>query len=352
MKTNVLLCSISMLFVLVIFPLSGKSQKWIADTITISFPGNITCDFDVENAIDHRKVDDNFISVYEQKKWLVFPVDQIVKTQLPLTYNLRNAFSNDTVVGGGYVIDIHEFYIKNLTSSGKRNLTLFSTLELSKKYLTDTTLIGTLYYEQAFRQKKKDSITLGYKSLLEQWSEKFVNDIIAIELEQDLKFENSLYHFRRNKPAVKKNLYTEVDFFAGINFWGIDGSIWFSKTEGNRIFNRSAGIMRYVNHPTFQAIAFGKNLRLWNYRINEKWLFTHKMAFMMGFNNWKDMATADHKMEEILYFNLSFTQRINYNPFDDKGLVFGIGLIEDAHYIIYHKPKLKIGLSFNCAYKF
>ncbi len=46
------------------------------------------------------------------------------------------------------------------------------------------------------------------------------------------------------------------------------------------------------------------------------------------------------------------TQQINYNPLDKKGFVFGLGLMEDAHYIIYHKIKLNVGLSLNCAYKF
>lgn len=337
---------------LLLVPFYGKGQKWIADTLSVANNDSLFCAFQLEKAYDNRKHDTDFISVYEQKKCLVFPVDQIVKTELPLDKYFEYHFSTDSTVIQNYFVDINEFYINNYISSGKRHLTLFSTLELSKRINTDTVLVGTFYYEKQFVHKKKEDVLIAYESLLNEWSNRFVSDVVCIEQGLDLIQEDNFYNFRRNKTSVKKNLYTEVEAFAGLNFWGIDGEIWFSEAEGNRIFNRSAGIMRYVNHPDFQAIAFGQNLKLWNYRINDKWLFTNKTAFLIGFNNWKDMATVAHKMEEILLFDLSFTQRINYNLFDEKGLVFGMGLMEDVHYIIYHKPKINIGLSFNLAYKF
>ncbi len=341
-----------LLVFLLFFPLFGMGQKWIADTLTIALPDPVSCFFNVETATDLRTYDPRFLSVYEQNKWLVFPVDQIVAMELPLNKYFENRFSSDSNTNQNYLVNIREFYIKNSSTKSKRNLKLYSTLELSKKQLDDTIFVGSFYYEEAFTHKKKLPVVEGYESLLEEWSNNFISDVLAVDQELDLILGNNLYHFRRNKTSVKKNLYTELDFFAGLNFWGIDGEIWFSEPEGNKKFNRSAGVMRYVKHPNFQSIGLGRNLRFWNYRMNEKWLFTNKMAFVIGFNNWNDMDTAAHKFEEIFLFDLSFTQRINYNPIDKSGFVFGLGLMEDVHYIIYHQPKLNIGLSVNIAYKF
>lgn len=342
------------LFVCLLFPLVSNGQKWVADSISVSFglDDTITGSINIIEANDLRLADPKQLSVFEQKKGLFFPVDQIVKTKAPLSSEFIRNFSSDFSGIPQYGVSIHEFYIKNSTVGGKRNLTLFSTIELSKYSGQDSSFLGTFYYEQSFVQKKKLPIETGYEKLLSEWGRNFTSDVLAVDKGLDDVLGDQLYHFRRNKQAVKKNFYTGVDFFVGLDFWGFDGEIWFSEPEGSRIFNRTIGVMRYVNHPDFQAIAFGNNVRLWNYRISEKWLFTHKMAILIGFNNWKNMSTVAHKLEEVPYFNVSFSQKINYNILDQSGLVFGLGLMEDAHYIIYHQPKLKVGLSFNCAYKF
>ena len=352
--TNLILKHKFYFFLCLICPLISSGQKWVADSIIVSFGRHdtLTGTFNVLNATDWRAEEPECISVFEQKKGVFFPVDQIVKTKIALSNEFTRKFSSDSLVNQNYRVDIHEFFVKNSTTTGKRDLTLFSILELSKYGEADSTFLGTFYYEQSFIQKKKIPVEKGYETLLEEWGKNFVSDVIAVDQGLDTVLIDNFYHFRRRKHAVKKNLYIGLDFFAGLNFWGVDGEMWFSEPEGSRIFTRNIGIIRYVNHPDFQAIAFGKNVRLWNYRFSEKWLFTHKLALLVGFNNWKDMDTADHKLEEIPYFNCSFSQQINYNLFDQSGLVFGIGIMEDAHYIIYHNPKLKVGLSLNCAYKF
>lgn len=342
-------------FILCLFvPFLSSGQKWVADTITVSIEPNdsVKSPFQIHQVHDFRLGNPCQLSVFEQKKWLFFPVDQIVKLPNSLATGLVQYFKTDTLPFEKYDLSVHEFYIKNSSEGKKRRLTLFSTIELTKIQDSASAFLGTFYYENSFVQNKKVPVVSGYEQLLGKWGKIFISDVLAVEQGVDLLLNNNLYHFRRNKTAVKRNLYTEADFFAGLNYWGIDGEIWFSEPEGNRIFNRGARIMRYVNHRDFQAIAFGQNLRLWNYRINDSWLFTHKMALLMGINNWKDMSTVAHKMEEILLFDISFTQRINYNVLDQPGIVFGIGLMEDLHYIVYHQPKLNIGLSFNCAYKF
>jgi hypothetical protein len=347
---------IFLLGIFLIFPSFCFCQKWVADSITIQFGKQENIEglsFNISEAIDHRIIFPEFISVFERKKLLFFPVDQVVKTTKPLAYHFEQKFHTDSFGVTNYITDIHDFTIKNSSSPGKRTLALFATIELSEIVNDrDTSLVGTFYYERSFSHKKKQDVTDGYEQLLEKWCQQYASDILSVEEDIDLKVPDLLYYFRRGERAVKKNFYISADLFAGLNFWGVDGELWFSEPEGNRIFNRNSTIIRYVNHPTFQAIAFGSNLRHWNYRINHNWLFTNKMAMLMGVNNWKDMDTANHKLEEILFFNGSMNQRFNFNSLDKTGVVFGIGIMEDLHYIIYHRVGFNIGASVNCAYKF
>jgi len=342
--------------IVLFFPFQVFSQKWVADTIIVNFGASEkieNCSFSISEVTDKRAVYPPFISVFQQKKWLVFPVDQIVQTNDSLSVEIRNKFQSDRAYSPSYNVAISQFKINNAKSSNKRVLSLFTTLELSKSGAGgDSALIGTFYYENSFLQKKKEPLQQGYETLIERWSRQFSDDVFLVTNAPNDQISNQLYYFRKGKSAVKKNFYSSAELFGGLNFWGIDGELWFSEPEGNRIFNRGSGVIRYVNHPTFQSIAIGGNVRRWNYRVNEKWLFSNKMVLLMGVNNWKDLKTVPHKFEEIFLFNASIIQQINFNPLDKKGIVAGIGLMEDVHYIFYHPVKFNIGLSLNLAYKF
>lgn len=333
---------------------SSNAQKWVADTIIVDLldTNNSPAPFTLKNIVDSRGTHPAFISVYEQKKWLVFPVDQIVQTSLPLSELLAYRFQNDTLEGLSFDINIKEYSVKNYTTLFARGLTLDAVVELSKNDSTDTSFLGTFYYSDNVKQKKKERLSDGYQTLFIDWTNRFTSDVISVNNRLDELMSESFYHFRRGQPAVEKNLYINTELFGGLNFWGIDAAIWFSEPESERMFNRSIGLVRYVEHPDFRAIAFGNSIPLWNFRFSEQSLFSHKVAFLLGVNNWKDMDTVDHKLEEILYVNMSFTQSLNFNQFDRSGFVFGAGLMEDIHYVVYHQPKIKIGLTLNLAYKF
>jgi hypothetical protein len=338
---------------LTICNLPAKAQKWVGDTLTLHFeyPDSLENPVSITHFSDERNRDSRFLSVYEQKKAFFFPVDQIVQTKQPLSTVFQREFTSQNAKVPDFKAEIHRFYIAKTSSMFNERLKLYATIRASG--IADTSHWGTLYYELPFNYKKKKMpVEEAYNRILQNWGQQFSNDLLEVDSGLDLLPLGNLYHFRRNAEPVQRNFYTGVDLFAGLNFWGVDAEILFSEPEGNRMFNRSMRMMRYVEHPDFRAIAFGRDVRLWNYRINENWLFTNKIILLFGINNWKDMATASHTLEEILYMNMSFTQKMQYNKFDKRGWVFGVGLMEDAHYIIYHKPKLKIGLSLSCSYKF
>ncbi|MGF7139868.1 hypothetical protein [Roseimarinus sediminis] len=345
---------LSVFLALIFLAAISHAQLWVADTLVVSpvLPPSSDAGFRLSEVNDQREVAPTFLSVYEKKKWLFFPVDQLVVSEQALSRLLENAFSADSAELNAYRVNINSFHIGQLTGLGKRNLNLFASLEVFNASAGDTTLVGTFYYELPLIDKKKIPLDESYRKLLQQWGRNFNTDLMVVDKEIDVLTGNELYHFRRGKTATDKNFYTGVEVFAGLDFWGLDAELLFSEPEGSRIFNRSVHLMRYVNHTDFQAIAFGRNVRLWNYRLNERALFSHKLALLMGVNNWKNMETTAHGLEEILFFNLSFNQRIALNRFDRSGLVAGIGVMEDLHYIIGHRPKLKIALTLNCAYKF
>jgi hypothetical protein len=331
----------------------SKAQKWVADTLIVHFgrmevPDNST--LDVVNIQDRRGLDPCFLSVFEKKKWIFFPVDQIIVTHQPVAHEVQKKFSASGEKSFKMDIKLHSFEVRTQTAQGKNLLKLLSTIELYKH--NDSLLIGSIYYEEPYFSPRKEAINISYEKVIEEWSRKFSADMLMVQHGLHEVIPKEMYHFRAGQSAVKRNLYTSIEGFWGSKFWGVDAELWFSDPEAARVFNRQSRIIRYVNHPTFESIALGSNVRRWNYRFSEKWLFTHKMAFLIGVNKWKDMSTVAHKFEEIFLFNASMTQQLNYNPFDKTGLSVGIGLTEDLHYVIYHPVKFNLGISFNLALKF
>lgn len=330
----------------------ADAQKWVADTLYIQFGIDTVrhVPFSIQSLIDERK--EKHVAVFEKKKALVFPVDQIVSLEQPFDTSFLNYFSSDSTVLDNFEVEVESFYISHIKQTSKRIYTLFSSIELSAIGIVDTSFLGTLYYEYPTIYTGQLPLKEGYEATIDAWAHQFITDVQAVNRELDLVLTDDYYHFRRGQYATAKNMYTGADFFFGLKHWGIDGQIWFAEPEGNRTFSRMATVLRYVNHPDFHALAIGRNIGLWNYRLTDNWLFTNKLVMLIGFNNWKNMQTVSHTLEEIPYFNVSITQSVAFNQLDKKGLVFGLGLMEDLHYVIYHPVQLKLALTLNCTLKF
>ncbi|MDA3879286.1 MAG: hypothetical protein PF436_02760 [Prolixibacteraceae bacterium] len=329
-----------------------SAQQWVADTLTVSvwFPDTTRSSANIKTVNDNRNCSPKLLSVYEEKKLLIFPVDQVVQTTKPLSSIIQKQLSTPTSETSAFDIDIQQFNIERTSSMFKNQYKLYASIGIQETGAPATT--GTLYYEQTTTQNRKATDETAYVNVIQNWGEKFTSDLHAIGHGLDTMIAGSVPRFRRGSPPAGQNFYVETEFFAGLRFWGIDAALWFSEPEGSTIFNRSIRMMRYVEHPNVRAIAFGRDIRRWNYRLNDRWLFDNKIVLLFGINNWKDMDTSAHKLEEILYMNTSFTQRVTFNQRDKSGLIFGVGVIEDVHYIIHHRIKLNIGVSLSCAYKF
>lgn len=343
---------LSMFLILILGFKIASAQQWIADTVKIEvwFPDSVKTPVSIQKVNDLRTFDPRFLSVYEERKWLVFPVDQVVVSDQPLSRVLATQLSTPETKTPAFNLNIRQFSIHRTPSWFKTSYKLYASIELQNATTKATT--GSLHYEMVSTKSNKISNEIAYLETMQQWGQKFTADLYSVSQGIDTLIAGSLPMFRRGGIFPERNFYIETEFFGGINFWGADASLWFSESEGDQTFKRSIRMIRYVEHPNVRAIALGRDVKRWHYRINNNWLFDNKFALLFGINNWKDMNTVSHKLEEILYMNASLTQRISLNQRDKSGLVLGIGIIEDVHYIIYHRVKLNVGISVSCAYKF
>lgn len=347
-KIYIILCAIFL-------PSLVFGQKWVADTLVVSFGKSAipNCTFSIGKVFDSRSGSPDFLSIFEHKKWLYFPVDQVVVVPSPLA----GEFSQKFIAGSDsvplYGVNVARFVINKKDTNRNRNLSLLATLEVYNVSNTgDSVFFGTFYYEQILKQKKKEMLSLGYEQIIDDWARRFVSDIVSVDAGLTALNPDNFYHFRRGERAVNKNLYASVEMYYGFDFYGCDAELWFSEPEDAKIFQRNSGVLRFVNYRNSQAVALGRQVKRWNYRFSNNWLFTNKVMLLLGINRWKDHQQVAHKFEEIFLFDASMSQQINYNKLDETGFVFGVGLVEDLHYVIHRKISFNIGLSFNCAYKF
>lgn len=337
-----------------LLPIKLSAQSWVADTLMVNFGksaiGNTT--FVVGHGTDHRSFFPEYLSVFEKKKALFFPVDQFVRLPLPLTEHLSNTFQPLAEGQITLIPHIHQFEVTLSAKGRNKEFTLVSSIELYRPTgYGDTILLGTIYHEHSFDQRKKLAVANGYEKVVDEWLQLFNNDLTILTQAQFNNSGDSLARFRSGKTLTNTNLYTSAELYYGTKFWGVDGELWLSRPEISKKFRRTTGIIRYQNHPDFHCIAIGKSANHWFYRTSNKFLFSNKTAFLIGINNWKDMYTADHRFEEMILFNLSATQLIQLNQLDQRGIVAGIGLMENLHYIIHHKPALKVALVANISLK-
>jgi hypothetical protein len=328
-----------------------KGQSYVADTIRVKIQKNDSILFRHSlKVVDHRIEDPRFVSVYEKKKWLFFPVDQIVTANQPVAEGLMSY--QDKESHDKYLLDIHEYYIQQTSSLFKRNFKLNGAFELSELGNSDTTFLGSFYYEQTLQKSKKLLDSISYSEVLSLYTNLIISDLDAVCNNATKITKSGDYHFRSGAKTAPKNLYLTTDVYHGFNFWGFDAEVYFSDPEPSDKFSRNSRMFRYLNYTNRESMALSGKVTLLNYRLSDQWLFQNKHAFLLGFNNWHDIDEAKRTFEQILLFQLTASQRICYNMLDKKGITFGIGIMEEASYIIYNKPTFNIGFVISCGYKF
>ncbi len=329
-----------------------KAQSYVADTLTAKFTDDTVLRFKHTLSVtDLRDENPNFISIYEKKKWLFFPIDQIVFTSRPLAKSFEYHLNGKN--GQPYHLDIYEFYINHSKDMFNHSFSLHGAFQLFKIQPNgDSILMGAFYYEDFFKHKSKENVEKAYSKVINNFKTEFIQDLNTVCSDTTKTINPGQYHFRKGSKVAAKNFYISTDAYYGYTFWGFDAEIWFSSPEPAQKFKRKSRMFRYLNYKNRQSVAFSTGVSYLNYRVNKNWLLQNKSAFLLGFNKWNDIDEAKRTIEEVFLFQYSMTQRITLNRLDKSGIAFGVGLIEEASYIIYNKPIFSVGLVLNCAYKF
>ena len=336
----------------VVFIESVSAQSYVADTVRVSFSPHPDISFNNTLYVhDAREVNPDFVSIYEKKKWLVFPVDQIVKLDSPLADGFKQHKHSKSTKA--YQLDIFDFDIDNKKSLFKRFVNLTGAFQLSRiEAPGDTVLIGAFYYETYDKYTKKAPLDTVYSEVINNFRTDLLLDLMAVTADSMYGNKSEMKQFRPGSPVVDKNFYISTDAYYGYTFWGFDAELYFSSPEPSRMFSRNSRMFRFLQYENRQSVAFAPSVSYMNYRINDNFLFQNKSAFLVGINKWDDIDEESRTIEELFLFQFSMTQRLTLNRFDGSGFNLGIGLFEEASYVIYNKPMFHVGLVLHCAYKF
>lgn len=139
-------------------------------------------------------------------------------------------------------------------------------------------------------------------------------------------------------------------FVAGIDFWQVDGELYFTRPETTKINLYRAGLIRYQYTQEFEIISFGKRSEHLFLRISPLWAVDISSNLLIGINKWHN--AEDIKLEQVFQLSASSSQTMAFGKVNQPGLTFRLGLFENLYYIPYMALKLQLGVYLSTGYKF
>jgi hypothetical protein len=330
-------------------------QAFIKDTMVVDF-GTIVYNpikIQIDSVVDKRKMPAECINISEKTKYLYIPVDFYTNVRMPVSNEIRNLFANDSNNDSiKFRLEINEFNVS-------KNKVLFkfrysynaavSVYKIKNNQLPEYS--GTLLYENdtIFR---KDNPRKNYPVLIDNWKRNFSNDLNNVYLKTKGDTTKAIYNYIQEPMAWEKNMMVDFTYCQGIyGDFLVDGEIMFSGPETKKIFNRQGSIMRYRHENKFESLEFSLSNKQFNYRLNDKYLFTMKTKLFWGLNLWNSNEYRKHGLQDIFILDFSASQSILYNPFYKRGIICGLGIMEDATYIYSEYEKFKPYIMFQLGIK-
>jgi len=222
--------------------------------------------------------------------------------------------------------------------------------DLSIKYADS--LSSVLSYSYPFSpRKKKTPMVEVCEELMEVWHR---------ELKIDLNQVTNYYRNNREGEApvnlieneLKRTFFfsTTAGVVVGLDFWQLEGEMYFTRPETKSKQLTQGGIIRYQNAEDFEMIGFGKKSEHLHKRISDKMLFDLSTNVLVGINKWR--VSDEVELPQIVQLSFSSNQSINLDRKNEQGFLFKAGLFENVYYI-YKKPlKLQVGIYVSVGYKF
>jgi hypothetical protein len=357
MKRKNNLIPVSSRVILLVFILlhnGSYAQKFVQDTLEISFNSNDlpepVLEIAIDSIIDLRNKNQYVLGTTEKKKYLIIPVDLLICTKKPLSQEISEILPHqkskpEKAIQFKIVID--EFIL-----SRKGNSLLYpcyslnAAISLYKQYTgSNSAYFGQLLYELKARKSiLGDNLKKDYESVLQRWQREFIDDLSHIQKDGNFpahsldNFRRTLYHSR---PI---NMLVGFDGILSLNGKILDNEIYFSHREARKRFFRSGGYnIRYRNTEDFESIEFGLSNDYLHIRFNPKLLLRWKSQIMFGVNRWKDIQTTEHKLYDAIILDYSISQSLIFNPLDKRSILFGIGLMENVFYVYSKSFQFQVG---------
>jgi hypothetical protein len=323
------------------------AQKILPDTFYIPFRYDTLIEVRhicIREVVDKRDEAPNFVRYDKKNKYLLIPVDQEVYTHNPVAEEISKGIQCDTP-SREFHLEIEKFSIEKYKGRFSSSLYLIADLPVFE-YVNDTMIYrGTYFYDYLYTPRaKKETLEQSTENLLNAWHTEFKLGLLGLKSD----FSNPLLQNSTNFITDRsvRSLYanTGVASFFGINWWGLQGEIYFMRPETNRRNHYMSGIIRYQNTKEYESFALGKQSEHYIYRRNPDWLFDIDFNFLIGFCKWKELDKYEPTLYQLFNFELSSVQSIVYNPLNRRGLTFRFGIIENMNYIIERDIQFQAGL--------
>jgi len=346
---------LSLLLFVIISITICKAQKFLPDTLFVEFHGDSLIDMGPVNIMeinDTRKENPNFVRFETRNKYLLIPVDYEIYTKQPLSSGIFSGISRDTSRKYNYVLDIRKFEIETKKRRFSKQVYLVADIPVYE-HIDDTNhYLGTLYYDYLYLpQAKKESPSKSTENLLTRWHTDFKIDLLTIESVSSGTTPDITPNFISDPKIKSLYLNTIGGTFIGLDWWGVQGEVYFTRPETDTRNHYASGIIRYQNNPDYESFALGKSSEHYTLRRNRNLILDADLNILLGFCKWKDIEIHNPTLYQLFDMELSSVQSIVYNPLNARGIIVRIGVIENLSYVINKKLKLQAGLFLGLGFK-
>jgi hypothetical protein len=331
----------------------GHAQKMVQDTILVPFgeTNHQTIPYPLDEIKDLRPKLDQVLDIVEKNRYVFFPVDHLVVTPEPMAKNIENFFI-DTLEKPAtrYKLEIEDFRVYPVNGM----LFSYHRLDAAIRVIQDNEYKGLLLYNEELPRKifGKEKIEQSYHYALEQWQFHFISDMNRLPGYEIDNWQEGFYNFRPGQESARRYLNITTKTTRLLSGWLFDGEINFSTYEARAKKHENGNMIRFRDAEKFQSFGIGRKSEHLRIRISPRFEFDLHSIFILGINKWKDVEEANRRLEEVVLFNYTLGQEILYNPFANSGLLAGIGIVEDVHYIIHHRVQFSPGISLKIGIKF
>jgi len=348
------------LILLTVFLLKSNplwSQKLISDSLILdlkyTLPETLQIPIKIDTVLDLRNVDDPvFIAIDEINHYGVVPVDLFIKTKKPLNKIIQQTlFFKNTIKDQSLSLGTKHFeFSKHSKLLLFRKYQLKALIKLYHQTNSDSLLaIGELIFNTGTTKFFINAkLKKEYENVFCIWCQELTKNLNSVSQHLGNNQNPLPYNFRFSQLGLPwMQFFTGAEIILLQKGFLIDGYLTFVYPETKRLFNKSAGTLRFRRDKKFDSIEYGLVNSSLNYRLNSKIFLRFKYDLFLGINRWKDMNVKKHKVYDALIGDLSFSQSLIFHPIHKKTLFVGFGFFQDVYYIYSKNFQFQPGLIIN-----